>query len=206
MQTNQTTHYDQTHNPVTRRRHPNDDSNPRPRAPHRPGYQLRRSPRRQRHAVVASLRGTQDHRKGRVDQRRTDRRSILHCPHPVPRSNHRVRLEEEGLRRRTAQARQDLHGAHRPAPPPHHAGARTCRSSARHQPKGSSVTEEDPSPPVAETLARLQLTLKARQTSIVHALITRARINARNYPSEATLPPRISRKKGKTQHGSEEGS
>lgn len=59
------------------------------------------------------------------------------------------------------------------------------------------MTEEDPSPPVAETLARLQLTLKARQTSVAHALVTRARINARNYPSEATLPPRISRKKGK---------
>ena len=68
------------------------------------------------------------------------------------------------------------------------------------------MTEEDPSPPVAETLARLQLTLKARQTSTAHALITRARINARNYPSEATLPPRISRKKGNKHNGSEEGS
>ena len=63
------------------------------------------------------------------------------------------------------------------------------------------MTEPDPSPPVAETLARLQLTLKARQASIAHALITRARINARDYPSEATLPPRISRKKGNKHNG-----
>jgi len=67
------------------------------------------------------------------------------------------------------------------------------------------VTEEDPAPPAApsaaEKLARLQLTLKARQTSAAHALITRARINARNYPSEATTPPRISRKKGKHNNG-----
>lgn len=63
------------------------------------------------------------------------------------------------------------------------------------------MTEEDPSPPVAETLARLQLALKARQTSVAHALVTRARINARNYPSEATLPPRISRKKGNKRNG-----
>lgn len=179
---------------------------PRPRPTHRPPDKLGCGPRSERHAVVASLRGAQDHREGRVDQRRAHRRSILHCPHPISRSNHRVRLEEAGLRRGTTQARQDLHRAHRQTSPTHPTGARTCRSSARHQPKGSSVTEEDPSPPVAETLARLQLTLKARQTSIAHALITRARINARNYPSEATLPPRISRKKGKAQHGSEEGS
>jgi len=60
---------------------------------------------------------------------------------------------------------------------------------------------EDPSPPtspsVAETLARLQRALKARRSSAAHTLITRARNNALNYPSEATLPPRISRKKGK---------
>jgi hypothetical protein len=171
-----------------------------------PPDQLGRSPRSKCCEVVAPLRRTQDHREGRMDRRRADRRSILHCPHPVSRSDYRVRLEEAGLHRGHAQACQNLHGAHRPAPPSHAQGTRTHCPSPRHQPKGSSVTEPDPSPPVAETLARLQLTLKARQTSAAHSLITRARIKARNYPSEATLPPRISRKKGKAQHGSEEGS
>lgn len=36
--------------------------------------------------------------------------------------------KKQGYVRGTAQARQDLHRAHRPAQPPHHAGARTRRS------------------------------------------------------------------------------
>ena len=110
------------------RHHDRHHRHPRPRPTHRPPDKLGCGPRSERHAVVASLRGAQDHREGRVDQRRAHRRSILHCPHPISRSDHRVRLEEAGLRRGTAQARQDLHRAHRPAQPPHHAGARTRRS------------------------------------------------------------------------------